>query len=280
MQHRFVQFFLLLFLLFCSPWGKALCFEGESPGGKNSEKVPKSVKRCETILPFSCCPLVFPWLYQSATDPPPPFRSNPALKSRFRGRLFGRFCSFFGRFWWKTAKVDSKPALLEGVAPGAWRSGRRGLWLGVRSQIYLFFLMGIWREASPCPRLSAKWPCRSAMWMFQPEFWVEKTVEFFDVNFRRWNFSRVNFEGALCLEKTGPNNSTPEFGPKIRGSKNSHPRIQPQIRVHEVQNPLCGNLPLPRTALCRSSAAERMQLFCLQASCLQGSFFHLELTFF
>ena len=31
--------------------------------GKNSEKVPKSVKKCEnyeTILPFSCCPLVFP----------------------------------------------------------------------------------------------------------------------------------------------------------------------------------------------------------------------------
>ena len=29
--------------------------------GKNYEKVPKSAKNYETILPFSCCPLVFPW---------------------------------------------------------------------------------------------------------------------------------------------------------------------------------------------------------------------------
>ena len=28
--------------------------------GKNSEKVCKSAKNYETILPFSCCPLVFP----------------------------------------------------------------------------------------------------------------------------------------------------------------------------------------------------------------------------
>ena len=27
---------------------------------KKCEKVPKSVKNSETILPFSCCPLVFP----------------------------------------------------------------------------------------------------------------------------------------------------------------------------------------------------------------------------
>ena len=34
--------------------------------GANSEKVRNSVKKCEnyeTILPFSCCPLVFPWNY-------------------------------------------------------------------------------------------------------------------------------------------------------------------------------------------------------------------------
>ena len=39
-----------------------------------------------------------------------------------------------------------------------------------------------------------------------------------------------------------------KFDPRIRpqnsGLKNSHPRIRPQIRVHEVQNPLRGNLPL------------------------------------
>ena len=63
-QHRFVLFFLLSFLLFCSPWAKALCFEGERPGGKirkMCEKLWKSVKNSETILPFSCCPLVFLW---------------------------------------------------------------------------------------------------------------------------------------------------------------------------------------------------------------------------
>ena len=63
-QNRFVQFFLLSFLLFCYPWAKTLCFEGESPGGKilkKCQKVWKSVKNYETILPFSCCPLVFPW---------------------------------------------------------------------------------------------------------------------------------------------------------------------------------------------------------------------------
>ena len=64
MQNRFALFFLLSFLIFCSPWAKTLCFEGESPGGKimkKCQKLWKSVKNYETILPFSCCPLVFPW---------------------------------------------------------------------------------------------------------------------------------------------------------------------------------------------------------------------------
>ena len=38
---RFVLFFLLYFLLFCSHWAKALCFEGESPGGKIRKKCAK-----------------------------------------------------------------------------------------------------------------------------------------------------------------------------------------------------------------------------------------------
>ena len=52
-QHRFVQFFLLYFLLFCSPGAKTPCFEGKSPGGKilkRCEKVRKIMKRF--------CPLV------------------------------------------------------------------------------------------------------------------------------------------------------------------------------------------------------------------------------
>ena len=57
-QHRFVLFFLLYFLLFCSPWAKTLGFKGESPFSK---KVWKCVRKCETILPFSCCPLIFLW---------------------------------------------------------------------------------------------------------------------------------------------------------------------------------------------------------------------------
>ena len=63
-QNRFVQFFLLSFLLFCSPCAETLCFEGESPGGKimkKCQKVRKSARNYETILPFSCCPLVFLW---------------------------------------------------------------------------------------------------------------------------------------------------------------------------------------------------------------------------
>ena len=40
--------FFISFLIFCSPWAKALCFEGESPG----EKFWKSVKNSETVLPF------------------------------------------------------------------------------------------------------------------------------------------------------------------------------------------------------------------------------------
>ena len=64
MQNRFALFFLLSCLLFCSPWAKALCFEGESPWRtimKNDGQVWKSAKNYETILPFSCCPLVFLW---------------------------------------------------------------------------------------------------------------------------------------------------------------------------------------------------------------------------
>ena len=45
MQHRFVLFFLVYFLLCCSHGAKTLCFEGESPGGK----ILESVKKCEKV---------------------------------------------------------------------------------------------------------------------------------------------------------------------------------------------------------------------------------------
>ena len=54
------NYFYYLFFSFVLLELKPFVFYKESPGGKNSENVPKSVKISETILPFSCCPLVFP----------------------------------------------------------------------------------------------------------------------------------------------------------------------------------------------------------------------------
>ena len=56
-QNRFVQFFLLSFLIFCSPWAKTLCFEG---GKSRGEKLWKSVKNCEKVWKIMkrFCPLV------------------------------------------------------------------------------------------------------------------------------------------------------------------------------------------------------------------------------
>ena len=55
--------FYYLFFSFVLLELKPLVLSGKS-WGKNSEKAPKSVKKTvkmyETILPFSCCPLVFP----------------------------------------------------------------------------------------------------------------------------------------------------------------------------------------------------------------------------
>ena len=54
--------FYYLFFSFVLLELNPLFLRGKSRG-KNYEKVPKSVKKCEnykTILPFSCCPLVFP----------------------------------------------------------------------------------------------------------------------------------------------------------------------------------------------------------------------------
>ena len=55
--------FYYLFFSFVFLELKPFVLKGKAPGGKilkKCEKVPKSVKYYETILPFSCCPLVFP----------------------------------------------------------------------------------------------------------------------------------------------------------------------------------------------------------------------------
>ena len=56
LSNSFYYLFFFFIILELKPFG----FEGESPGGKILKKVPKIAKNYETILPFSCCPLVFP----------------------------------------------------------------------------------------------------------------------------------------------------------------------------------------------------------------------------
>ena len=63
-------------------------------------------------------------------------------------------------------------------------------------------------------------------------------------DFGRWISWGWIFEGALFIGKHRTKKFDPRIRPQNSGLKNSHPRIRPQIRVHEVQNPLCGNLPL------------------------------------
>ena len=63
--------------------------------------------------------------------------------------------------------------------------------------------------------MSAKWPCRGAMWFFGP---------ISGLNFGRWILGGEFldgefFRGPLFLEKIGPKNSTQEFGSEIRASK-------------------------------------------------------------
>ena len=75
-QNGLAFFFLFSFILFSYFWTKTAVnplIPRKSRGGKilkNSEKVWKCVENCqkvwksaETILPFSCCPLVFLWKF-------------------------------------------------------------------------------------------------------------------------------------------------------------------------------------------------------------------------
>ena len=55
---------------------------------------------------------------------------------------------------------------------------------------------------------SAKWPCRGAMWIFWPDFWVE----FWKVNFGRWISREWIFPGASFAAE----NRVKKFDPRIR----------------------------------------------------------------
>ena len=70
---------------------------------------------------------------------PPRLSGQAPLLSVDFGVDFWSFLLVFSQFRSKTAKIDSKSAPFEGVAPGAWRSGGGGLWLEVRSQFYGMF---------------------------------------------------------------------------------------------------------------------------------------------
>ena len=82
---------------------------------------------------------------------------------------------------------------------------------------------------------------------------AEVQCEFFSpssgVKFLMWIlggefFGRWIFERALFIGKHRTRKCDPRIRPQYSGLKNLHPRIRPRNRVHEVQDPLCGNLPL------------------------------------
>ena len=80
------------------------------------------------------------------------------------------------------------------------------------------------------------------MWKIFPDFWVAVW---------KVNFLRVNFSGGLFCRK----NSINKFDPRIRvqnsGVQNFIPRIRPQIRVLEVQD------PCPEICPCRFSVVRQ-----------------------
>ena len=90
-------------------------------------------------------------------------------------------------------------------------------------------------------------------WIFWCEFWAV-------------NFLRVNFWGGSFYGKHRAKKFDPRIRPQNSGLKNSHPRIRPQIRVREVQTPLCGNLPLRIKQL-----KEKDSPFLESRSCLPGT---------
>ena len=76
----------------------------------------------------------------------------------------------------------------------------------------------------PFYETSVKRPCRGAMWIFLPDF----RVEFWKVNFERWiSWGWIFLGASFLLEKIGSNNSTQEFGSKIRAPKIRFPEFGP-----------------------------------------------------
>ena len=70
--------------------------------GEKFWKVPKSVKKCEnyeTILPFSCCPLVFPWFF-GPQNREEKFTQVPPKICMGKNHRYERFAYFSNRIMW------------------------------------------------------------------------------------------------------------------------------------------------------------------------------------
>ena len=115
-----------------------------APGKKVTIRVEKESRKLKLPLFDSLSTLLLTFLgpgagrprelilnFVSNFGPEGPKNSSGGIEgSRLSGSIFGHFRSFstvFGQFGSKTANIDSKSAPLEGIAPGAWRSGGGGL---------------------------------------------------------------------------------------------------------------------------------------------------------
>ena len=128
---------------------------GKLPGLlRISSKFPRSSP--STSANFSHCGCDFTIQPQT----PPPLRSNPALKSRFRGRFFA-VSSVFGRFWSKNGQNRPRNRLLfKGLLRVLGGAGEGGLWLEVtcHNTVVLRAIQRFPRSSSPevHPSLSGK----------------------------------------------------------------------------------------------------------------------------
>ena len=158
------SFYYLFFSFALLELALALCFEGESPGGKimkKCEKFWKSVKNYEMILPFSCCPLVFPWLWLALSLRFWDFSSFVQVGARsgvrslvlhkcMQGTVIGNensAQSFSDRSFWKSLRgVDVR-------AFGSWMSVPKCLFFQGFRQPWPKFWAGISARMTPgCPR--------------------------------------------------------------------------------------------------------------------------------
>ena len=115
----------------------------------------------------------------------------------------------------------------------------------IKCQLPSVFTEAISLSQVALQRCNVNFFARFLGWILEGEFWEV-------------NFSTVNFSGASFPGK----NRTKKFDPRIRvrnsGVQNSFSRIRVQIRVSEVQNPLCRNLSLNKSRSSSSFSLHRL----------------------